>query len=436
METKSQLISNLNKMQKDLKDNSQYYGQCDWDERPNYVMTHVRTNIIEQLCAQLPPRQKLNFEQLKQYLKSFADQAKLSEVERCYFIYYWIGHNIEYDLKTFLSGKNKDCSPDAVLKTGKSVCAGYSDLFKLLVEAVGIECYCIPCFAKGLGFQVGNAIPDKDNHEHNGVKINGGWYLIDSTWGAGSIVNNKFEKSFNDFYFCTDPKEFVITHFPSDKSWQLLSQPVTKEQFSVFPFMDKRFFQLGFLSMTPFACSVTTEKIIDVTFDFIPQLRKRLSMSAHLFLNNKNLPDTCLVQKYDKYFKVRCLLNKKGTYMIHFMASLGDKNKNQYLISTMKVSCPKDQKDKLEFPQMQNYGTLIMESPLLDNIKNGQNVYFKFLSEDAEEIEIVFDDKWIPVNRNANGYFETTVAARGKKISVCEKIGGKTYPRFVFKVHK
>ena len=252
-------------------------------EKPNPMLENVRMEYIEKIIEVIPPREKLTISTLKQYLKSLAEQTKLSDIERAYLVYYWVSHNIDYDFNSFSKNKAIDCSPDSVLKTGQTVCGGYSSLYRDLVTNLGIECVDIDCFAKGFGFQIGEAIPNKTNHEHNAIKLNNKWYLVDSTWGAGAIVDNKYQKDFNNFYFCCDPKEFVLTHYPTDQKWQLLKEPISKEVFSIFPFIDKRFFQFGFKSMNPFACQVNTEQIIDVIFYYDPNLDNNLKMNVQLF---------------------------------------------------------------------------------------------------------------------------------------------------------
>ena len=37
----------------------------------------------------------------------------------------------------------------------------------------------------------------------------------------------------SDFYFLTDPEEFVYDHLPEDITWQLLASPVSKLEFQV-----------------------------------------------------------------------------------------------------------------------------------------------------------------------------------------------------------
>ena len=37
----------------------------------------------------------------------------------------------------------------------------------------------------------------------------------------------------DEFYFFTDPDEFIYNHLPQDEGWQLLARPVTKDEFQV-----------------------------------------------------------------------------------------------------------------------------------------------------------------------------------------------------------
>ena len=47
--------------------------------------------------------------------------------------------------------------------------------------------------SKGLGFNYEDKISDENtDHEWNAVKINNKWCLIDSTWGAGSIIGGAY----------------------------------------------------------------------------------------------------------------------------------------------------------------------------------------------------------------------------------------------------
>ena len=405
-------------------------------EKPNPMLENVRMEYIEKIIEVIPPREKLTISILQQYLKSCVEQTNLNDIEKAYLVYYWVSHNIDYDLDSFLKSKHTDNSPDSVLKTGSSVCAGYSSIYHTLVSYLGIECVDIDCFAKGFGFQIGEAIPDKTNHQHNAIKLNNKWYLVDSTWGAGAVVNNKYNKDFNNFYFCSDPKEFVLTHYPTEEKWQLLEEPVSKDLFSIFPFIDKRFFQFGFKSMSPFACQVNAEQIIDVIFYYDPDFDDNLKMNANLFLNKNELKNSILVQKFEDYFKIRIILNKKGNYTAHFFGINGDDKENRFKqITEININCSKDQEKPLTLPAMKlNYGNLVLESPFISTLPKGANVNFKFYSLSIDEITIVNGDDWIDVTKNKDGYFEKSAVVQGKEVQICEKTGGKYFPRYIFEV--
>ena len=77
-------------------------------------------------------------------------------------------------------------------------------------------------------------------HAWNAVYIQGNWQFVECTWGSGSVDDRgAFVKKFSDFHFLTEPKHFVVTHFPymdSDMSksqrWQLLPRTLSLETFS------------------------------------------------------------------------------------------------------------------------------------------------------------------------------------------------------------
>ena len=104
-----------------------------------------------------------------------------------------------------------------------------------------IPCKVINGYAKGFGVSPDTEFstePETD-HSWNVVFFKGNWYLIDCTWGAGHIdEDGKFQQKFTDYYFLTNPRDFVTSHFPylendleESKKWQLLTQPITVEEF-------------------------------------------------------------------------------------------------------------------------------------------------------------------------------------------------------------
>tara|TARA_B100000029_G_C17593436_1_gene963264 strand:+ start:1739 stop:3703 length:1965 start_codon:yes stop_codon:yes gene_type:complete len=167
-----------------------------------------------------------------------------NDFEKARSIYRWITKNITYDVDSYFNQNisHELVDPSNVLKTKQSVCSGYANLFYEMARSVGIKSEVVTGFAKGYGFQPGDTIDDS-NHAWNAVKLNNNWYLIDCTWGAGNIgKNKKFNRSYVDFYFLTNPEYLIYSHFPDNARWQLLSTKFSKSQFSELPYVKPKFF--------------------------------------------------------------------------------------------------------------------------------------------------------------------------------------------------
>lgn len=63
---------------------------------------------------------------------------------------------------------------------------------------------------------------------------------------------------FDDFYFLTDPEEFIYTHFPDEERWQLLDAPVSLEEFEKRVFKTSAFFALGLRLIHPHHAHMVT----------------------------------------------------------------------------------------------------------------------------------------------------------------------------------
>jgi len=58
------------------------------------------------------------------------------------------------------------------------------------------------------------------------------WIPLDSTWAAGSLDGSyRFNKSFNEFWWCTPPDHFIYSHLSEDPQWTCLPNPPTVEEF-------------------------------------------------------------------------------------------------------------------------------------------------------------------------------------------------------------
>ncbi|XP_067670639.1 kyphoscoliosis peptidase-like isoform X2 [Haliotis asinina] len=148
-----------------------------------------------------------------------------SDMEKVRAFYRWIADNISYDT----SGNSGAQDAEAVLKRGSCVCEGYASLFQSLCDK-----------AFGYDAEIPFTLNTQTDHAWNIVYVQDEWRPIECTWGAGHLTNNRtYEKKFEEFYFLTDPEDFVIKHLPYvDKNveasipLQLLKNPYTLEKFN------------------------------------------------------------------------------------------------------------------------------------------------------------------------------------------------------------
>ncbi|XP_077093580.1 kyphoscoliosis peptidase isoform X2 [Siphateles boraxobius] len=181
-------------------------------------------------------------------------EGSRNDLEKLRAIWIWLCHNIEYDLEGYLGISQKICSSDEVIRKGKGVCSGYSSLCVEMCRELGIECVEVSGYSKGIGYQARHSLAEKrSDHEWNGVFVGGQWWLLDACWGAGTVdmKSKTFVKRYDDFYFLTEPSEFINSHFPDDETWQLLTTPISMEEFEMRPLKTSAFYQFGLTLTRP-----------------------------------------------------------------------------------------------------------------------------------------------------------------------------------------
>jgi len=151
-----------------------------------------------------------------------------SPTDKTRAIYYWISHNIRYDLRMLNSKKdyaNTKEIIDEVLQRRQGVCQNYAELFHACCESVGIRSYVI------YGYTDQKDELANFGHAWNAVLIDGEYYDIDATWAAGHLENGKYKMQFDDQYFMISPAEFIKSHIPFDPIWQFSNNPITHKEF-------------------------------------------------------------------------------------------------------------------------------------------------------------------------------------------------------------
>ncbi len=257
----------------------------------------------------------LNFPKGK--YKSYTDivapltQGITTEHERLRVIYRWITDNIKYSLT------NKSSDPDKAIRLKKAVCGGYAFLFAEMCKSAGLECVVISGNAKG-NYDAINKRFKTANHAWNAVKLYGKWYLIDVTWATSfyNLKKRKYIKALNDFYYLTNPEDFVYSHFPADNKWQLLDKPKSKKWFIQNPVYRSAYFKQDVLILSHPKGKIkqSLKKPLEIVFQ---SSKKIVQVNVNLSLTDKKLMfEPEIVQENGNYI-IRQQFEKEGVYRMN-----------------------------------------------------------------------------------------------------------------------
>jgi hypothetical protein len=170
-----------------------------------------------------------NVQTIDELVTHLKNAPTTNQTEKAWSVYLWVTDNIRYDFESFKYDRitYEQNIPENVLLNGMCVCDGYSRLFQQLCQQLGLECEKITGYAKSYGYKMGQAI-HAANHAWNSVKVDNKWYPVESTWGAGCIINEHFSKKFNPYYFMTPAHIFLDDHYSEEHN-------ITLEQFFQMP---------------------------------------------------------------------------------------------------------------------------------------------------------------------------------------------------------
>ncbi|PAA74371.1 hypothetical protein BOX15_Mlig020068g3, partial [Macrostomum lignano] len=159
------------------------------------------------------------------------------------------------DWNNGLPARNKESSAYTLIRE-----RNYAEIFENLVRAGGVPIERIEGWKKSADSKVGFHVRRSVNPWH-ACFVSGEWRLVDVHWAASSVFSSRtgryreldkdgelsqtltasetpqIEEKFgrNEFFFLTDPEKLVMSHYPDDRSWQLLKKPIKFEQFEQMP---------------------------------------------------------------------------------------------------------------------------------------------------------------------------------------------------------
>lgn len=397
-------------------------------EKINILLQQIRHPKIDKIIKDAPKRSKTTLQKLKDYLKK--NSTNLSLVEKAWLDFKWVAENIEYDFAG-VNDYNYDISPEATFNRGKSICSGYAGLYKDIGDYLGLTIERIGGFSKGFNFNLGESIDDSEKHEWNAVQIDGDWYFIESTWGAGFSSDQKnFTKKFTPYYFFTPPQEFVRGHLPFEPKWQLLpkTKKVSQQTFMEFAPLKSDFFTLGFNKIDPdYTFNDVKEKgKISLYFEKEKSSKKRLAVMGKLYSlkDDQEIPNSILEIPKKDCFEVNYLINKKGEYKLKIFGNDGSvKEYNE--LCTLKLTTVKDSSKPWAFPATTSlYHNSDIEIIQPDNgiLYEGDKINFEFKTTTFDQLFIGISTEkgasFTEMNKKKNVFKEEDVLIYGKKILI------------------
>ncbi|XP_078681229.1 uncharacterized protein LOC144916109 [Branchiostoma floridae x Branchiostoma belcheri] len=182
-------------------------------------LTHDRLRHLARWNEQAPFF--TTFEGLVDYLTG----QTASDIERFWVLFHWI--QLECRRQQTHKPTTED-SPWGFLRAVQNGTRSHAELYKKLCRTAGIRCKTVTGLCKSIGDTSFEPSVNEGTYKSswNEVTIN----------GRRSLVDCRLELDFEQirippFYFLAQPTHFATTHYPDNKSYQLLEVNVTLEQF-------------------------------------------------------------------------------------------------------------------------------------------------------------------------------------------------------------
>jgi len=380
---------------------------------------------IDRHALEAPASAEESIESLAAYL---IEPAK-NDREKARAIFRWICENIDYDVDVFFSGKTGPTDSVDVLKSKKSICFGYSDLFISLASEAGLEAVRISGYGKGYGYMPGTSFSGPTNHAWNAVKINGSWYLLDCTWGAGYANSDKeYVRHFDDHFFMTPPSEFVFDHFPVEEKWQLLDHPISIEEYESLVYLDSDFFNLGLRLDGQKNGTIKARGEVNISI-YAPEdvlMMVGLDYADSSTSARESLDGYALCQRAGEQYDLLAKPPLAGSYILKAYGKKktdpGDYN------SVLKYRIEADSADDVSvgypttYSKFDEAGAHLM-SPLEGKLQAGKSYWFGILVPGAEDVAVVCGKEWTHLAKDGD-LFEGNATAEKGDVGLYANFGG------------
>lgn len=358
-------------------------------------------------------------------LATYLTHPFASDEEKTRALFRWITQNITYDVDAFFSGEPVSASAADALQSRRGVCEGYAGLFLELARASGLKAVTISGFAKGYGYSAGQSVDAKANHAWNAVRINDQWRLLDCTWGAGYIGDDRrFHRAFNSHYFFTPPSEFVFDHLPEKKEWQLLDVPLSREDYERSVFVKPKFFALGLVLAGNSDGTIRTAGEAIVKFG----ISHRVVALAQFIQGNQNSDERqTFVQQEGTILVIRAIPPATGEQTLRLFAKdAGDPGQYDWILDYRVESLNQPNRIPAYPRKLKGFDDrqVLLLEPIAGVLPAASIQKFRLKIPGASQAAVVIDPEWTFLQRNGED-FEGDAPIKQGVIAVCAKYLGR-----------
>lgn len=384
---------------------------------------------IDRHAMNAPPSVETSVKSLADYLIAPAKNDR----EKARAIFKWIAGNIDYDVTGYVSGKFGSMNSEDLLTSRRSACEGYSDLFEALAAEAGLTAVRISGYGKGYSYLPGNKLSGPSNHAWNAVRINGSWYLIDSTWGAGFVdEQGKFVREFDGHYFMTPPSEFVYDHLPEDPSWQLLGKHVSKSEFEGLVHVKARFFNYGLEIGSPAQATFEARGEAKVSI-YAPQdvlLTASLQQAREDSSSTGTKLDGLTFTERDKaLYDIYALFPEKGSYILRAYAKKRSEAGEYHEVAEYGITSSTGKGESSGFPyafgKFAEVGAYLSR-PMQGRLRSGENYSFSLRVPGAKNVTVISGERWNKLELDGD-WFEGGVTPSKGDVLVVANFRGDSY---------
>jgi hypothetical protein len=189
-----------------------------------YGQANSGYDLVDKKMGTIPLNSSTSIDAIAKYINANFK----TEEDKIRATFYWTASNISYDVVNRFAVRIKQTPEERIAKTlknKKGICCDYAAIFNTIAAMVGIKSVVISGYTKQ------NGKIATFSHAWCAAKINNKWAVFDPTWGSGALINGKFVKKINDYYFKAPPEKIIASHIPFDYLWQFLNYPITNGEF-------------------------------------------------------------------------------------------------------------------------------------------------------------------------------------------------------------